>query len=61
MFIRSGSTWAQNAILTASDQTVSDQFGWSVAIDANVAIIGAIRGDGAVTDSGVAYIFVPAP
>jgi hypothetical protein len=47
-------TWQQTATLTAND---GNEFGWSVAIDAGVAVIGDYRGDGNVSNSGTAYVF----
>jgi hypothetical protein len=42
-----GSTWVQEQKLLASDAALGDRFGWSVAVDGNVAIIGAPTGEGA--------------
>ncbi len=56
IFLRSGSTWSQQAILTASDGAAQDYFGCSVAISGNYAIIGAYNAGG--NDQGKAYIFV---
>ena len=47
----------ETAKITASDAAKSDQFGWSVTISGNTAIVGAIGNDGGDTDSGSAYIF----
>ncbi|MCK9516973.1 MAG: FG-GAP repeat protein [Ottowia sp.] len=59
VFTRTGSTWTQQAKLTASDGAASDVFGYSVAIssDGNIAIVGAYGDDDLGTDSGSAYIF----
>jgi hypothetical protein len=43
--------------LNASDGAVSDGFGTSVALSGNLAVVGAILGNGAVADSGSAYVF----
>jgi len=43
--------------LTASDADGGDQFGRSVAISGNIAIVGALFDDDAGTDSGSAYLF----
>jgi hypothetical protein len=56
VFTRSGTTWTQQAKLTAADAARSDWFGFSVAIDGDTAIVGAIGDDDAGTDSGSAYI-----
>lgn len=59
IFVRSGTTWTQQAKLTASDGAANDQFGYSVALDGNSAIVGAYSDDvGANTDQGSAYVFV---
>ncbi len=43
--------------LTASDQALGDEFGISVAISGNTAIVGAFGDDDAGANSGSAYIF----
>ncbi|MCY7356895.1 MAG: FG-GAP repeat protein [Rudanella sp.] len=59
VFVRSGSTWTQQARLTASDGALDDQFGISVAISGDYALVGAFRNDnGANTDQGSAYVFL---
>ncbi len=50
--------WQQQVKLTAQDKASGDQFGWSVAIDGNVAVIGARFDDDHGKSSGSAYIFV---
>ncbi len=60
IFTRSGSTWTQQAKLTASDGAANDYFGTSVSIssDGNTALVGAYTADpSGKTDAGVAYIF----
>jgi len=54
VFTRSGSTWTQQARLTASDGAVADAFGSSAAIDGETAVFGAWGDDGA---RGSAYVF----
>ena len=64
VFVRSGSTWAQQAKLTASDGAANDQFGFSVALssDGNTALVGAWLADiGSNTDQGAAYVFAATP
>jgi len=58
VYIRSGTTWAQQAKLAASDGTALDRFGASVAVDADTAVIGAHFDDVRGTDSGSAYVFI---
>jgi hypothetical protein len=57
VFERTGSTWAEQTKLTASDATASDWFGSSVAISGDYAIVGAPRNDDNGTNSGSAYVF----
>jgi hypothetical protein len=56
VFVRSGTTWSQQAKLTASDATASDAFGTSVALSGNTALVGAA---GSNSFTGAAYVFVP--
>ena len=70
VFVRSGTTWSQQAYLKASNTGTSDRFGVSVAIATNTVVIGAsgedsgangINGDqvsNAALDSGAAYVFL---
>ena len=57
IFLRSGTTWSQQAKLTASDSAAGDVFGCSVSISGDYAIVGANQDDVNGTDSGSAYIF----
>jgi len=60
IFSRSGTTWTQQAKLTASDAAAWDHFGYAVALDNYTAVIGAYQGDkGETADTGAAYVFVP--
>ncbi|HVU26032.1 MAG TPA: cadherin-like beta sandwich domain-containing protein [Opitutus sp.] len=70
VFVRSGTTWSQQAYLKASNTHSLDQFGTSVAIAGDTAVVGALDEassatgvDGDQTDhsaasSGAAYVFV---
>ena len=64
IFNRNGTTWSQQQKIVASDRAAGDQFGWSVAISGDYAILGAFSEDhdaaGANTLSGAgsAYIFL---
>ena len=49
-------SWEETMLL-ASDGLVLDEFGWSVAIDSDTAVIGAHWDDDLGTDSGSAYLF----
>jgi len=63
IFTRSGSTWTQQAKLTASDAQIIDHFGYSVSIsgDGSYVIVGAKTEDGGagnpIENAGAAYIF----
>jgi hypothetical protein len=51
------SNWVQQQKLLAHDGSVNDNFGVSVSISGDLAIVGAYHGDGHAIDSGSAYIF----
>ncbi len=54
-----GSSWIQEARRAATDGAAGDNFGWSIAISGNTAIVGVWLGDvNANTNQGSAYIFV---
>ena len=55
VFVRSGNSWAQEAKLTASDGFTGDGYSNSVAVDGDIAIVGASYANG---QSGAAYIHV---
>jgi len=69
VFVRSGTTWSQQAYLKASNTGADDRFGWSVALAGDTVVVGATREDsnatgvnGNQTDnstdgSGAAYVF----
>ena len=58
VFARSGTRWSQEAKLTAADGAATDQFGVSVAVSGNTALVGASLADARGPDSGSAYVFV---
>jgi hypothetical protein len=61
VFVRSGSSWIQQAILTAGDRRPWDSFGSSVSLsnDGNAALVGAPGHDTpASSDAGSGYVFV---
>ncbi len=58
VFVRSGSTWTEQAKLTASDGAVDDWFGYSVSVRGDTALAGARYDDDKGTSSGSAYVFV---
>jgi hypothetical protein len=57
IFTRSGTTWSQQAKLVASDAAANDNFGQSVSISGNTAIVGAFEEDTGGSNAGAAYIF----
>ncbi len=57
IFIYSGGVWMQQAKLVAADAASSNQFGTSVAISGEYAIVGSPQSNDAGTNSGAAYIF----
>jgi Concanavalin A-like lectin/glucanases superfamily/FG-GAP repeat len=61
VFTRSGTSWTQQAKLTASDAGVLDNFGTSVAIDLDSVVAGSPgNGDGADEQRGAAYVYTRA-
>ncbi len=59
VFVRSGTSWTQQAKLVAADGSQDDGFGVSVAVESDTAIVGSINDDvGLVVDQGSAYVFV---
>ncbi|MBL9156265.1 MAG: hypothetical protein JNJ70_02250 [Verrucomicrobiales bacterium] len=72
LFSREAGNWEQVAYLKASNPGSMDQFGWSVAVDGDSAIVGARNEDGSTTlvdgpsddaaaDAGAAYVFRRGP
>jgi hypothetical protein len=58
VFVQNGTTWSQQAELTASDGAADDQFGYSVAVSGTTAAVGAVlKNVGSNTQQGAAYVF----
>jgi nucleoside-specific outer membrane channel protein Tsx len=58
VFVQSGTTWSQQAELTASDGVAGDFFGYSVALSGGTALVGAAQHKvGSNLDQGAAYVF----
>jgi len=57
VFTRNAGVWTEQAKLTASDGTNYDNFGRSVAVDGDTALIGASWDDDNGPESGSAYVF----
>jgi hypothetical protein len=70
VFVRSGTSWSQQAYLKASNTEANDQFGYSVAISGETVVFGAHgeasnatgvngnQGDNSAEGAGAAYVFV---
>lgn len=58
VFTRNGTSWTQQERLVPADGAGGDQFGFSVAIDAGTAVIGAVRDDAGSSQTGSARVFV---
>ncbi len=57
VYVRSGGVWTEQQKLTASDGAADDIFGYSVAIDGDTVIIGAVLDDDNGSGSGSAYVY----
>ncbi|MDJ0760551.1 MAG: FG-GAP repeat protein [Woeseiaceae bacterium] len=57
VFVRSGSSWTQQAKLTAGDAETGDLFGYNVGLYADTAIVTAAMDDDKAENSGAAYLF----
>ncbi len=60
VFVRSGTTWTQQARLLATGPVAWDRVGSSVALSGDFAVLGATGRDGAAAESGAALVFVRA-
>jgi hypothetical protein len=59
VFVRTGSSWSQEAKLTPSDGAEGDSFGFSVSVSADIVVVGALGDDDSGELSGSAYVFTP--
>jgi hypothetical protein len=57
VFTLTGNTWTQQAQINASDGGAVDEFGFSVSLSGDTALIGACNDDDNGVDSGSAYVF----
>ncbi len=57
VFRRVGGNWEEESKLVPSDGERGDRFGWSVGIDGDVAVVGAINDNDNGVDAGSAYAF----
>jgi len=59
VYVRSGTSWTQQAYLTASDGVADDQFGVSVSISGDTIVVGAFADEiGGRIRQGSAYVFI---
>ena len=70
VFVRSETTWSQQAYLKASNTETDDLFGYSVALSGDTLVVGAVgedsydtrvngdESDNSYSESGAAYVFV---
>ncbi|XOF35274.1 MAG: FG-GAP repeat protein [Candidatus Electrothrix sp. YB6] len=58
VFVRSGDTWTQQNKFVAEDGAADDNFGCSVSVSGDTAVIGAPYDDDKGSSSGSAYVFV---
>jgi hypothetical protein len=57
IYKRTGTTWSEIKKLTADNRQQSDEFGYSVSISGNYAIVGALFEDTSGDNAGAAYIY----
>jgi hypothetical protein len=50
--------WTETLKIHASDGVAADGFGGTISIDGETVLIGSVLGDGNVTNSGCAYVFI---
>src|SRR5215203_1158845 len=58
VYVLSGSTWTQQAVLLAPDGALGDKFGYSVAISEDTIVVGSYNDDSPLSNAGSAYVFV---
>ncbi len=57
VYERAGGAWASAGKLSPADGDEFDQFGVSVGLSGNIAVIGAFRGEGNEAETGAAYVY----
>ena len=57
VFRYDGARWVEEQKLNASDGGREDTFGYSAALDGDVAVVGAIKSNSAIGKNGAAYVF----
>jgi hypothetical protein len=58
VYVRSGTSWAAQSILNGFSSSTSDQFGRSVALDGDTALIGALVDQTPAGFTGSAYVYI---
>jgi hypothetical protein len=58
VFVRSGTTWSLQQKLSPGDGAENADFGWSVSLDGDTLVVGALRDNALGDRSGSAYVFV---
>ena len=58
VFVRSGGAWVEQAKLLPMDGKTGDEFGFSVSLSADTALVGAKEANPSGPESGAAYVFV---
>ncbi len=58
IFTRSGTTWTQEAKLTASDGAAGDRFGWQADLEGDTAVVGSRYNSSVGTQAGAAYVYM---
>lgn len=57
VFVRTGTTWTQQGLLTASNSAAFDFLGIAVAVSKDTAALGALNNVGLEADAGSVYVF----
>jgi len=57
-FVESGTNWVEQQKISADDKIANGEFGYSVSLDGDFAIVGARYDDDAGAFSGAAYVYV---
>ena len=57
IFVRNGSSWSEQDKLTPAGGNAGDQFGTSVSIEGDYAVVGSVGDDSIATQSGAVFVF----
>ena len=58
VYVLSGGTWTQQAVLLAPDGAGADKFGYSVGVAEDTIVVGSYNDDSPLSNAGSAYVFV---